>query len=455
MVHLKQPQLSGLGHNPAAPTDVLVRLAAHGAGRHGLTTRRGQLPDAVVEALMTHGGGESVLFLRPDRFSPEMRRQIAEHPDPAIRDARAVFIRNMVESGTATGIEDLVEVYGRPPAELAAAGDPKLRAAVAQTWRDRPMPIQRTLLTDPDPEVRAAAAKAEQPGIPPEYHEHCLADPAVQALIADRLPLTLDQFALLLEAGSVDETVLHAVARNPHLTADMVAQLLDSTDPLVRLAVAYSRHIAPDTRDRLIALVEAENAAGSVDAYVALHWSWYEPAWLRDAPLAERLGYLDCRHTVFRRVVASTRDLPEHAWTRLDEDPDVSVRHAAARRPDAPPQILVRLLREHGEVFHVRPLHMDHPNFPREALRGFLDVPDPRVRSLALHDSELPATVLRQLAEADEEFLRAGAAQHPNVTAELLERLLADPQPKVADAAAANSKLPRARMEAILTDAGL
>lgn len=455
MVNLTQPHLSGLARNPAAPTDVLVRLAATSAGRHGLRMREGQLPDAVVEAVMTHGGGGWLVSLRVNRISPAMRRRIAEHPDPAIRNARADFIRDMAERGMPTAIEDLVEIYGRAPAELAAAADPRLRAAVAESWRDRPMTVQRRLLTDPEPEVRAAATKARHPGIPPEYYERCLADPAVQAHIAGRLPLTPDQFASLLDSGAAKETVLHAVARNPHLTADMVARLLDSTDPLVRVAVAYNRHVAPETRDRLLALVEAKNAAGSAEAHVALHWSWYEPDWLRDAPLAERLGYVDCPHAVFRRVVASTRDLPEHAWKRLDADPDVSVRRAAARRPAAPPEVLIRLLREHGELFHVRPLHMDHPNFPREALGGFLDVADPRIRSLALHYSELPETALRRFAEDDEEFLRAGAAQHPNVTVELLERLLTDPQPKVADAAAANLVVPRARMDAILSDAGL
>jgi hypothetical protein len=384
-----------------------------------------------------------------------MRRRIAEHPDPAIRNARADFIRAMVEDGMPTPIEHLVEVYGRPPLELAAASDPKVRAAVAEAWHDRPMSVQRMLLTDAEPKVRAAATKFERPGIPPEYFERCLADPAVQAHIADRLPLTPDQFALLLDAGSSDTNVLRAVARNPHLTADMVARLRDSTDASVRLAVAYSRHVTPTTRDRLLAVLEAERAAGSVDAYVALFWSWYEPDWLRDAPLAERLGYLDCPHAVFRRVVASTRDLPEHAWRQLDDDPDVSVRRAAARRPDTPPQILVRLLREHGEVFHITPLLMDHPNFPREALQGFVDVPDRQIRSLAFYDSSLPVAVLRQFAEHDEEYLRVGAAQHPNVTVELLERLLADARPGVAAAAAANPLLPRARMDAILADAGL
>ncbi|MEU8621639.1 hypothetical protein [Streptomyces sp. NPDC048623] len=56
MTSLSHPQLSGLGRNPAAPEDLLVRLAAHSSGRGGLSSRHGRLPDAVVEALLTHGG---------------------------------------------------------------------------------------------------------------------------------------------------------------------------------------------------------------------------------------------------------------------------------------------------------------------------------------------------------------------------------------------------------------
>ncbi|MFC9586202.1 hypothetical protein ACFVJ8_25730 [Streptomyces yangpuensis] len=168
-----------------------------------------------------------------------MSRRIAEHPDPAVRDAHADHVRDLVANGTASSITDLVEAYGRPPAELAAASDPGLRAVVAVTWRDRPATVQSALLTDPDPRVRAAATWAEHPGVPPEHHDRCLADPAVRADLARHVPLTPDRFARLRSTGDPD--VLHAVAHNPHLTADMVARLQDSEDPVVRVAVAFSR----------------------------------------------------------------------------------------------------------------------------------------------------------------------------------------------------------------------
>ncbi|GAA2155508.1 hypothetical protein GCM10009760_55510 [Kitasatospora kazusensis] len=452
MVNLAQPQLSGLGRNPAAPVGILVRLAAHQAGRHGLTMREGRLPDAVAEALLAHGGSDSAVLLHRRRVSPAIRRTIAGHPDPAVRNAFADFVQLMVKRGVALGIGDLVEVYGQEPEQLAAAPDVKLRAAVAQAWRDRPMAVQRALLTDPDPRVRAAATRGRHPGVPPEYYERCLADPAVRANIARRLPLSPDQFERLLATGEKD--VLDSVAGNPHLSADMVERLRDSASPFVRVAVAYSRHTAPTDRDRLLAMVRAEEAAGSIDAEIALHWS-REPDWLRAAPLTERLKHLQSPHTAFRRIVATGRDLPDRSWRLLDEDPDVTVRRTAARRPDTPPQTLLRLLRDHGENPKVRPLLVEHPNFPRQELRGLAHDPNPQTRAHALEDPGLPLPQLRALAACEESFLRAGAARHPGATEDLLEQLLADPDPGVADDAAANPALPPSRMDRIITEAGL
>lgn len=333
MTSLTHPQLFGLGRNPAAPDDVLVRLAAHDHGRHGMHLRRGRLPDAVVEALLTHGG-DSAFLLRGDRLSPDMLRRIEAHPDPAIRDAPAGFVRSMVENEVPIGIDSIEEAYGRPRTALAAAPDPKVRAAVAQTWWERPLAVQVTLLADPDPRVRAAAALHKKPGVPAHWWDRCLADPATRGNVARHIPLTWEQFAELTRAG--EEGLLRAVAGNPHLTAEMAARLVDADDPVVRVAVARSRHADAGTRDRLYALVEAEHADGSTEAYVALHWNDVTPGWLRDAPLEERLTHLDRRDPAFRTELASCRDLPRDAWRRLDGDPDLGVRRAAARRPDVP-----------------------------------------------------------------------------------------------------------------------
>lgn len=452
MTDLHHPCLSGLGRNPAAPEDVLVRIAAHCAGRHGMARRRERLTDAVVEALLEHDDGDVMTTLRAERISPAMRRRIATHPNPAIRDARADFIRQLVEFGTVVP-GDVEEVYGQPLASLAAAPDPQLRAALAESWYDRPASVQAAFLADPDPRVRAAATWHRQPGVPPEWRDRCLADPAVRKNVARYVPLTWDQFTELMGTG--DKDIQRAVAKNPHLSADMVAQLLDLDDPLVRVAVAQSRHVDDATRDRLYALVEAQRVDGDIDAKVAMSWDLSEPDWMLDAPLDERLSYLDSTHAIFRRVLARSRDLPEEAWRRLDNDPDVGVRRAAARRPDAPPEVLERLVRAHGDVHHHRPLLVEHPNFPRHALRTFVDEPTSNVRSLALEDPDLPVPALRQLAADPDPFLRRGVARHPNITDALLDQLLSDPDPNVADDAAANPALRPTVMDRILTEADL
>ncbi|MDX2701778.1 hypothetical protein PV350_02845 [Streptomyces sp. PA03-6a] len=453
MTSLTHPRLSGLGSNPAASGDVLVRLAAHAAGRHGVELRADRLADEVVEALLAHGGGDSAVLLRRDLISPRMRRRIAGHPDAAIRDAHADFVRSMVDRGVPIGIDALEEVYGERRTALAGAPDPKLRAAVARTWWERPVEVQVAMLADPDPQVRAAATRHERPGVPPEWWDRCLADPATRANVACHVPLTGEQFLALMRDG--DEDARQAVAGNPHLTADMVARLLDADDPVVRFVAAQSRHVDRGTRDRVYASVEAESAGGSMGADLALSWPVAPPHWLREVPLEERLTYLDCRHVAFRRVLASCRDLPEEAWQRLDDDPDLNVRRIAARRPDTPPEVLERLVRAHGDEFRVRPPLVEHPHFPRHTLRTFADEPDARVRYVALQDPELPRPLLERLAAAEESFLRQAVARHPNITDALLERLLRDPDPEVVHRAAANPVLRPERMHRILADAGL
>ncbi|MFJ2646102.1 hypothetical protein ACIO1C_05145 [Streptomyces sp. NPDC087420] len=121
--------------------------------------------------------------------------------------------------------------------------------------------MQARLLADPDPLVRAAATEGEQPGVPPEWREGCLADVAVRANVVRYVPLTWEQFERLVRSG--DAEILQAVARNRHLSAGMVARLLDVDDPVVCVAVALSRHVDIGTRDRLYALVEAERAEGA------------------------------------------------------------------------------------------------------------------------------------------------------------------------------------------------
>ncbi|WP_244872187.1 hypothetical protein [Catellatospora sp. TT07R-123] len=450
-MHLRHPQLSGLGRNLSAPEDVLVRLARHPAGRHGMSMRQGQLPDIAVEALLAHSDPGDTVHLHGRRISAVMQRRIAAHPDPAIRDAFPAFVRTMVERRVRVNIEDLEQVYGQPRADLLAHPDPRLRAAVAEAWRDRPLEALTRMLADTEPAVREAATRHRQPGLPAEVIAACLADPATCANVARYAELTSEQVLQLIRDG--DDDLVEAVAGNPQLPAAAIEAMADVPHLVVRLAVAWSRHVDADTRDRLFSQAEAAAAAGDSDARIALAWNVTEPWWLLDEPLERRLSFLDAPRAEFRRVLADCRDLPEHAWQRLDNDPDLRVRRAAARRPDTPAEVLERLVRGHGEARRIRPTHVEHPNFPREQLRTFVEDPNPAARRAALQDPTLPVDALERLAA--EPGMRQAVAAHPMLDEALFSRLLADTDPAVVETAAANSILPPDLMYRILAELDL
>ncbi|MEV0729590.1 hypothetical protein [Polymorphospora sp. NPDC050346] len=449
----RRPALLGLAGNPALPEALLIRLAGDPRASRELARRSGILPDPVVEVMLGHRDEGTLILLVPDRVSTAMLARIAGDPDPAVHDARAGFLRDLVESGVGGHIDDLEEAYGRPLTVLAADPDPRLRAAVARAWWDRPADVQVVLLTDPVPAVRAAAAWHRRPGVPVELQAACLADPATRASVARYAELTTERAMEL--ATDTDYNVRTSVARNPALFTETVAVLAADPHPSVRGAVAQHRLVDRETRDRLYARLAEENEAGSVDAYVALYWDFAEPDWLLAEPSAIRLAYVDSPHVVFRRVVARSGDLPAQAWQRLDRDPDWRVRRYAAMRPDVPAEVLLRLFREHGDGGPLRPNVIDHPNFPRDALRSFVEVPEPRVRALTLADPDLPADLLARLAADAAPAVRRAAAAHPGLDPTLLEAMLIDENDDVVQRAAANPRLPVASMYRIVDSAGL
>jgi hypothetical protein len=279
--------------------------------------------------------------------------------------------------------------------------------------------------------------------------------PATRINVARYAGLTVDQVRRLLDEGP--ENVAFAVAANPTLPAAalpiLTSFMASAADPSLRIGAAYSAAADAETRDRLITAVQAEAAAGNTEADIALNWTSFEPAWLRDQPLPVRMSYLDCPHAVFRRIVAGSSDLPDEAWRRLDDDPDVKVRRTAARRSGTPADVLERLARSRDVPD--RKLLVAHPNFPRHRLHTFVDETDPVVRRLAEYDPDLPAEILRRLAADSHPSVRCGAAGHLRLTPALFDQLLADSDPYVVDHAGANPSLPEGHMRSILVDANL
>ena len=191
--------VDGVAANPAAPPDVLFRLAAVPRVAREMAWRQSDLPDAVVERLLATGDSTVALALDSSRQSVATRQRIAEHPDAEIRDARRRFVEHSIQVGNRVMPDALAEYAGPGGlAGLASHEDPVLRAAVAGTWDAMPVAVRRELLADPDPRVRKAASGYPHPPAPADLHALLLADEATREGVASYAALTAEELIALV-----------------------------------------------------------------------------------------------------------------------------------------------------------------------------------------------------------------------------------------------------------------
>lgn len=474
--------LAGLAENPALPTDLVDRLLAHPGSRRTLAGRQ-DLTEPQVARLLAHVPTSVAL---KQRLPAAVRRRLTDHPDVWVRISLAHNAD--LADGTTPENRDLFERLAADPApevrkELAESAHtpadlrarlahdpaPDVRAALAQWWTDAPEPVRRTLLTDPEGSVRAAACaryfrRLPHPVPPADLVPALLADPLTRAGAAPHCdPDTTDLESL---AADPDPDVRRALATHPGLPAAIRARLAADPRALVRLAVLARPDTPAADRAALHDSITGpfEPPGEDVDEETAieleidhfgvgielrmLHLPWVT---------ADPLPHLDSPHLAFRRAAAASPDLPAEARARLLADPDNEVALAAACSSPDPidPVTAERLDREHRPVKRMRWRPADAHPLPVETLRRLADDPAPRMRQLALRDPELPAALLERLAADPDDRVRRIAASHPAHTPATLRALLADPSPAVQRAAAANPALPVEEMRAVLDAAGL
>ncbi|MFF6778723.1 hypothetical protein ACFY8W_34960 [Streptomyces sp. NPDC012637] len=480
---LHDPWLRGIAFNPAAPSDVLVRLVDEAAGEAGLLMCAGRdLPDAVIDAALHHParGIRRALarngYVDPARLAPLaadpsgiVRGALAGGPRPHPRSVRPLpddilvtlmTARDGGEDGMLTEHEIVQELgcsrqiplsFHR---SLAGHERPGLRVIATYRWQSLTPAQREALLDDPDPAVREAAQKSSWE-LDPEAVEAKL-----PSIGSHGKPHVLGTCALspgLVEQCFADGTV-HPLTWNRHTPADAVTRLARHAEPKVREMVAARPDPGPD----LVAELREDPDEG-VRMRARLHpfprtWAEYwaihavvghgpdcvcpitEPAtqpapdWFAACAVSEE--------PVLRRVAASWPGLPAELVATLAQDDDEEVRiRLACHHPLAPPHLLV-------DVFVTRPVHRPHllslPAFPRTGLTHLVGHPDPDVRALAAADPALPEP---PVADPDDAVRRAAVA-NPNLTPETLETLLDDP--RTAEGAAANPSLPLPRMHALL-----
>ncbi|MFF3431806.1 hypothetical protein [Streptomyces sp. NPDC002602] len=480
---LHEPWLRGIAFNPAAPSDVLMRLVDQVAGEVGLLMCEGRdLPDDVIDAALRHPdrGIRRALavnrHLDPAKLAPLatdpsgiVRGWLAGGPRPRPRWVRPLPDDILVtlltaqdggEDGMLTANEIIGELDSSPQIPLsfhrsmAGREHAELRIRAAWLWQLL-TPAQRAgLLEDPDPAVRKAARESDWV-LDPQAVEAKL--PSIGSLSKAHVLGTCALSPALVEQCFADDTV-HPLAWNRHTPADAVARLARHPEAKVRELVAARPDLGPD----LVAELR-EDPDEDVRMRARLHpfprtWAEYwaihgvighgpdctcpitepitepSPDWFAACAASEE--------PVLRRVAASWSGLPAELVETLAQDDDEEVRiRLACHHPLAPPHLLL-------DVFVTRPAHRPHlltlPDFPRTGRTHLIGHPDPEVRALAAADPTLP---LPPVSDPDESVRRAAAA-NPRLTPEALEALLVDP--RTAEGAAANPSLPVPRMHALL-----
>ncbi|WP_370072750.1 hypothetical protein [Streptacidiphilus sp. MAP5-3] len=484
--------LRGAAANPAAPTDVLLRMLDP-AAREVWPLLCGQraLPADFVEAAVVHRDRGVRRALARNRHLPAAQRgrlvddldslvraSLAAGPHPRLGPAEPLpddvlitFLtaRNDDPSRlvTADEIRDDLEFSGQIPhafrRRLPDHPDPVLRARATGHWLWLTPKQREALLADPDPSVRQAAhensrvldpdAMAADLGEQNSHHRSwLLTNHAVAPAVAERC---------LAEGRD-----LWALAYNPHTPADAVARLARCPNPEVRERVAAradlgpallaelaadpeeavriraTRHPLPRTWPQRNAIDRVVGHSAEQVGYVGEAFFEPDPSWYEACAGSE--------HPLLRRVAATCHQLPEAVVARLAEDPDADVRILlACNHPLAPPStVLEAFLAAPRLRAYLRTLS----RLPRTGLAHLLDHADPEVRALAAADPTLAKPPLALLDDSSEQVRREFAA-NPLLPQDLLVDLL--DRPDSAESVAANPAQPAPRLHELLDRCGL
>ncbi|MFJ6450604.1 hypothetical protein ACIQNV_28800 [Streptomyces hydrogenans] len=479
--------LRGVAFNPAAPSDVLIRLMDPAAGETGTAMCQGRdLPGAALDAALRHpdrairGALARNHHVDPRAIVPLakdpsglVRAWLADGPRPRaprrvrpLPDEVLVTLLTAEDGGedgrvTASEIVGGLDGSGQVPLSfrhsLAERDHPELRIRATWSWGSLTPEQRAKLLDDPDPAVRQSA-RDRRWVLDPEQVEARLPDYEARewGFVFGGCALT----PAMVERCFADDLRLTALAGNRHTPDHALARLARHPEARFRALVATRPDLAPE----LVAELREDPHEGVRELARVQPFSrtWAEHDVIgrivghgRDCvcPITEFVPrppadwFAACAvsgEPVLRRVAASWPGLPAALAAPLAEDEDEEVRiRLACHHPLAPPRLLL-------DVFVAHPVHRPHlltlPAFPRTGTAHLVGHPDPRVRAVAAGD---PALSDPPVTDADPAVRRAAAA-NPGLSPEVLEVLLADPD--TAEGAAANPSLPVARMHALLDD---
>ncbi|MFI9809433.1 hypothetical protein ACIHEJ_34645 [Streptomyces sp. NPDC052301] len=439
----------GIGSNPAAPDELLIRLLdvaddfLHGCSRPAVLDAAVAHPDPRVRA-------RTADTFRPKLTAEQWVRLVRAEPSPR---RRVLWAEQACTWGAALP-EDLYDDLLAGPSRAQAAelpglpahhlpslvtdADPPVRAAACNRWEDLAAPLRARLLADTDDTVRTAALLAHHTAIP-------MPREVFASLAAHRQALEQCRFEAELEAELVrdgDTEVRRALAGNPGLGAPGVAVLAQDPHDDVRSAVA----LRPDLTEEQRAAVRYDFDPTSMSHTLP----WVED--LHSDPAAMR-RLAASPHPLVRRSVARARHLPPDAVERLARDEDRVVRLFLAEScDDAPADLLLEVWRWWDGSFSHPDRPRSHPNFPRAGLRRYADDPSGRMRRLVLDDPQSTAADVARLARDPEAEVRQRAAADPRLSPADAVRLLNDPADHVRGTATRHPRLPSRVLAGLLHD---
>lgn len=227
----------GIGSNPAAPDELLIRLLdvyegfLHGCDRPAVLDAAMAHPDPRVRSRPADTFRPKVTseqWVRLVRAEPSPRRRAlwAEHACAWGADLPADLHDDLLAGPSRALAAELPRLPALHLPSLAADADARVRTAACTWWEDLTAPLQGRLLADTDNAVPAAALLAHHTGTP-------MPREVFAALLAQRHALERCGFEPELEAELVrdsDADVRRALAANPGLGAHTVAVL--AQDPL-------------------------------------------------------------------------------------------------------------------------------------------------------------------------------------------------------------------------------
>ncbi|MBC9712660.1 hypothetical protein H9Y04_08740 [Streptomyces sp. TRM66268-LWL] len=204
----------------------------------------------------------------------------------------------------------------------------------------------------------------------------------------------------------------------------------------------------PATPKEIAAWADAVPDIPPGDRTYALWWI----AALHDRPEAMR-QLVASSNLRIRRSIARARRLPPDVVDVLATCEDKVVHLFLAEScDDAPPELLLDVWTWWSGSLSFPGRPRNHPNFPRDGLLRFADDPRPRVRLLALDDSESPASLVERFTHDTDPDVRRRAAEDPRLQPASAARLADDSEWRVRRCAHRNPVLPRAVLVRLLQD---